>query len=428
MKFKLKSVEEIEELSAAEQTKYFADKAVAEKEEILSDAKKESERLIEALKKDNISKETIETLQKSLEKQEGILKAQGLELRKMQDSGSDNNVLDFAGVVGKALKEKHDELINWAEKKEKGGWFEIQVKAPGSTVSANITTAATPGNYAASNADTYSAHTREEVFVEDYFDRGTTDKPSLPYVNEEAGEGDATIVGEGSLKPLIDADFNVKYSTAVKIAGRMKASEEALSDFSWLQSAMTTTLKRKHDIARQNELITGTGNLKGIKTLASPFNASLVAGIDGLVTPTKYDVIASVSAAIEVQSEGAFMPNVAFVNTIDSLNMKLIKDDNKNYILPPFITKDGKVIDGIVVVAKPTIDPGSFIIGDFKNVKLRDVWGYTVRIGRDGNDFSENMVTMIGESRLHLYISDNDKRGIISGTFADVVAAIDNVA
>ena len=47
-----------------------------------------------------------------------------------------------------------------------------------------------------------------------------------------------------------------------------------------------------------------------------------------------------------------------------------------------------------------------------------------IRFGYENDDFSKNLITMIGESRYHLYITDNEKRAIISGTFDDVIAAL----
>lgn len=391
-----------------------------EKEGATKTEVQEAKDALEAYKNDNtealkgyVKGEVVDNMETRLKKAEDELKDAQTEIESMKENVTTTGSVSFTEAVSSALKEKHDEIKTFAANKSKGGWLDVVIKAPGNVTTDNVTTVATPADYAASNATSYSEYIREEIFVEEFFDVGRTDKPSIPYVNEEAGEGDAAIVAEGSLKPLIDADFNVKYSQAVKVAGRMKASEESLSDFSWLQAAMTNTLKRKHDIARQNDLITGTS---GISNIATPFNVAMLAGIT-IDTPQNYDVIASMVTAIQVQSEGVFTPNVVFVNNVDALEMKLQKDQDKNYMLPPFIAQDGRVVDGVMVVAKPSLTVGEFIIGDFKNVNLRNYWDYTVRFGWENDDFSKNMITMIGESRYHIYITDSDKRGIIKGTF-----------
>lgn len=343
----------------------------------------------------------------------------------------------FKGAVSEALNENFEDLKSFVGEKQKGGYFKIEVKAPAEVTSGNITTATTPDNYAASNATMVTDYIRENIFVEQYLQVGSTDKPSIPYVDETAGEGDAAMVAEGGLKPLIDADYNVKYSEAKKVAGRMKASEESLYDFKWLNNKLQGTLKRKHDIARQQNILNGDGtgqNLNGIVNLATPFNASqlgtLAATFPAAPDPkaaNNYDVIAAMVNAIITQSEGTFIPNVVMINNIDNLTMKLTKDGEGRYLLPPFMSASGEEIDGVRVVSQPALTSGEFIIGDFKNIQLDNVWGYTVRIGWENDDFSRNMVTMIGESRLHLYISENDKRGLIRGTFADVKTALTTV-
>jgi len=362
------------------------------------------------------------------------LKDANAEIKTLQEKGTESKVINFHEAAKSALAEKHEELKAFMSDRKKGGYFDIEIKAPAAVTTVNITTGAVPTNYAGSIATGYSPYLRQQIFVEQYLDRGNTNLPSLPYVNESAGEGDAEMVAEGGLKPLIDADFNVEYSTAKKIAGRMKASEEALSDFGWLLGAMENTLKRKHDIARQANILNGDGtgqNLKGINTIATPFNPTMLGSLVGSMKvegstgeANNYDVLAAMYTAIVVQSEGTFMPNVVFVNPIDVLQMELTKDGEGRYLLPPFISEDGTTVKGVQIVSQPAITAGTFVIGDMRLLQLRDVWGYTVRIGWENDDFSRNMVTMIGESRLHLYITDNDKRGIIKGAFADVKAAL----
>lgn len=379
-----------------------------------------------------VKSEDFEAVKKDLATAEAEVKA----LREAGKTGAGKTV-DFKSAVSEALTEKHDDLKNFVNAKQKGGYFTLEVKAAAQVTTANVTTATTPSDYAASMATDVSDYIREQIFVEQYLSVGSTDLPSIPYVDETAGEGDAAMVAEGGLKPLIDADYAVKYSQAKKVAGRMKASEESLSDFKWLMGKLTTTLKRKHDIARQQNILTGDGtgaNLLGIASMATPFNPAMLGDLAGSFPsagatgePNNYDVIASIVNAVITQSEGTFIPNVAFINNIDSLRMKLTKDGEGRYLLPPFISADGTVIDGVRVVAQPSLPAGEFIIGDLKNVNLDNVWGYTVRFGWENDDFSKNMISIIGESRLHLYISENDKRGIISGDFATVKAALSPV-
>lgn len=341
------------------------------------------------------------------------------EVKALKEKGSEAEPVSFKSAIRKALKEKHDALKQFIKDNSNGiGAFEI--KAPAAVTTGNFTPGGAADSYASQTAEGVSEYPRDEIFIEQYLDTGSTNLSSIPFVDEQPGEGDAAIVAEGSLKPLIDADYVTAYSQARKAAGRMKASMEVLSDYGWLESAMTGTLKRKHDIARQNDIL---GNVNGLLSIATPFNAAILGGVK-VEKPQYYDAIVALIAGIASDSNGYFIPNVIFVNTLDNLKKKLIKNNNGDYIMPPFTDAQGNVIEGVRIVAKPQLAVGSFIIGDFKNVKLRNVWEYIVRFGWENDDFSKNMITMVGESRYHLYATTNDKRGIIQGTFADVITAL----
>lgn len=379
-------------------------------QDALENYKKDAEKALEGY----VKSEDFKKVQSSLEEAEK-------EIKSLKENGSAKAPVSFKAAVANALKEKQEELKNFIKSNANGiGSFEIQIKAPAVTTTANLTPGAAADIYATQAATDVSMYERDEVFVEQYLDTGSTELASIPYVDEQPGEGDAAIVAEGSLKPLIDVDYVTSYSQARKVAGRMKATEEALYDYGWLQSAMTTTLRRKHDIARQNDLI---GATNGILSIATVFNSAILGGVT-VEKPQYYDAIAALVAGISNDSEGAYIPNVVFVNTLDNLKKMLTKDDGGNYVMPPFADANGNVIEGVRIVAKPSLTPGDFIIGDFRNVKLRNLWGYTVRFGWENDDFSKNQITMVGESRYHLYATTNDRRGIIKGSFADVITAL----
>ena len=352
-------------------------------------------------------------------------------MESVKSKNDSEGVATMKEAVRKSLSQKNEkgitkaeELKNWAKEafKTQSGNFTVQLKAPALVTTGNLTPTGAADVYATQSATSYSPYEREEIFVEQFFDVGNTELASIPYVDELPGEGDAAIVAEGSLKPLIDVDYVTAYSQARKVAGRMKATEEALYDYGWLESAMTTTLKRKHDIAKQADFL-GANGLDGIATV---FNPTILGGVT-VTSPQYYDAIAALVSGIANDSEGAYMPNIVFVNTLDNLKKMLVKDANNNYVMPPFADQNGNIVDGVRIVAKPSIAPGSFVIGDFKNVKVRNLWGYTVRFGWENDDFGKNQITMVGESRYHLYSTTNDRRGIIKGAFADVITALTTV-
>ncbi len=342
------------------------------------------------------------------------------EILAMTEKGIEPENFSMNQAITKAWKENHEDFKKFYEENKKSGkgHFEIQVKVPETVTTGHVTPTGAADVYAAQSVGSYSEYLYGYIFLEQFLDVGSTGLASIPYVDEVPGEGDAAIVAEGGLKPLIDVDFVTAYSQAEKVAGRMKATEEVLSDFGWMQSAMSSTLRKKHDIARQNDIMTKT------LALATPFNAAILGSVNSIVNPQTYDVICGLAAGMANDSEGHYIPNVIFLNTLDNLEKKLAKDGNNNYIMPPFASANGDVVDGIRVVSNPRITAGEFIIGDMRNVKVRNMWDYTIRFGWENDDFSRNMITMIGESRYHVYATTNDRRGIITGTLAAVETAL----
>ena len=106
--------------------------------------------------------------------------------------------------------------------------------------------------------------------------------------------------------------------------------------------------------------------------------------------------------------------------------------------MPPFVLPDGTKVSGVKVleVVDGTVADGSFIVGDFKKVHRPVYKGFTVRIGQGivgsstaaniVSDFESNMYSLVGESRYHTWIYENEKTAFVKSTFAAVKTAIDS--
>ena len=67
---------------------------------------------------------------------------------------------------------------------------------------------------------------------------------------------------------------------------------------------------------------------------------------------------------------------------------------------------------------------GTLIMGDFNYLNIRDTWELTVTFGWENDDFTKNLVTMIGEKRLVPYIKAQYKTAFVKDTIGNVVTAI----
>lgn len=306
---------------------------------------------------------------------------------------------------------------------------EVVIKVVGTQTTGNITLpVATPAAYSYQNDLTLIPAPDLIPFVQNWTDNGSTDRVSLAYVDEVGQEGDAAFIGEGIVKPLIDIDYQIRYSAAKKVAGKIKVSEEALDDIPFMQAEINRKLRQRHDLVLQDGILNGDGlgaNLTGITTVAAAFAAGgLAAAVDNA---QNYDVIVATYNQILVTSDGNYIPNAVFVNPTDATLMKLTKDVDNNYIMPPFVDAAGEVVNNVRVVQNTKIPVGFYLMGDFTKAHVRTYKDFSIRIGYTGDDFEKNLITLLGESRQHLWISENEKIAFVYDEFATAKTALETV-
>lgn len=257
----------------------------------------------------------------------------------------------------------------------------------------------------------------------DRLTKGSTRLNPLYWVNKYNKEGAADFIGEGVLKPLASFELQVETSTAKKVAERMRVSLELLYDIEGMRSTIENELAYEVTKHANDAILTGTASSTdpaGITTLASSFTLTT---IEAGGAPTYADAIRA--AIAQLQSLGYTDNIVAFVNPVDAANMDLSKSaDDGHYLLPPFVSQSGMVISGVPVVVDANIPVGNFLVGDMSKFHVLMYEPFTIRWGLDMDDFSKNLITVIGEMRFHSYLSANNTGAFIYDSFADVIAAI----
>lgn len=382
----------------------------------------------ELLKKDVATTEDVQALKSLVDSANETI----AQLKEDSTTGSERNA-SFRDQLEKALKEAMPTLKDWKQKSEDSKKELIMtIKAPVDMTTGAIDNASgvdTPVNYVYQNVVGYANDVRPDAYIINFIDNGTTDRATIPYMDKLPNEGTMEVTAEGALKPLISFSFELNYSQADKIAGRIKVSEEALDDINGLMTMIQNELKYEHDIAEQNYIFTE------INSIAPAFVAGdLAASTD---EPSNYDAIRAAIYSVKIASNGKYMPNLALVPSSDVYNMGATKDANNNYVLPPFVLPDGTRVSGVRIleVNDSTVAAGSFIVGDFRRLKRRVYKSFTIRMGQGivgsataadiASDFEKNMYTVIGESRQHLYIYENEKVAFVKATFAAVKTAIE---
>jgi HK97 family phage major capsid protein len=360
---------------------------------------------------------------------EDILAKQGETITRMKN-GSETPVKSFNDALKAGFESIQDQL---KEIKQNGkGDVSFTIKAPVTITtgaSANASGVTTPNLYTAQNVNVYQRDNTQRVYMTDFTTNGSTDKAVIPYIDKLPTEGQFAITAEGALKPLTSISFEQRYSTAVKVAGRTKLSEESLDDINFLMSAVNNELVYEHDIAKQADLI----------SFYEDNDTAFVAGAlaDTTDAPSNYDAIRAVSYFMNIVSVGNHRPNVVFVNPADAYAMGATKEaDSKNYIIPAWVAPDGSRVGAMTVVEENDVTAGTFKVADMSKLRVDAYKEFTVRMGYGitgsataadiKSDLEANLITMIGESRYHRWIYENDKTALVTASFAAVKTAIDS--
>lgn len=244
---------------------------------------------------------------------------------------------------------------------------------------------------------------------------------SLTYAEFVPGEGDAAWVPEGGLKPSMDATLSEKTITAGKVALTVKLTEETLTDLPQLVAEIRAEIINRIGLAEEEGILNGTGEggqIKGVATDMPGFSL----GTFKIEKANTYDVIVAAYTQVVSVSNMAYRPNIVLMNPIDYAQMQLTKDVNGQY-LRPFQVGD-ELIPGLRVEASTAVKQGEIVLGDFNYLNIRDVWALTITFGWENDDFTKNLVTMIGEKRLMAYIKAQYKTAFVKDTIANVITAI----
>lgn len=252
--------------------------------------------------------------------------------------------------------------------------------------------------------------------------KGRTRANPLYWVNKTDKQGAAAFIGEGVLKPLASFDLNTETSTPKKVAERMKVSTELLYDLDYMATMMEEELRYEVEMAANTAVLTGTASSTspaGITTVASAFNLTTVSTSN----PTTADAIRA--AIAQIRSLNFYGTLTAYMNPIDVANMDLEKaSDSGVYMLPPFASAEGTIVKGVRIIEDNNIAVGYLLIGDMNLYKIVMHQDFAINWGWENDDFSKNLVTVIGEMRFHQYISNNHIGAWVYDTIANIKTAI----
>lgn len=262
---------------------------------------------------------------------------------------------------------------------------------------------------------------RKNFVLRDVANTSPISTVAVTYAELTNVEGDASWVPEGGLKPSMSGDVTTKTVTVGKVALTAKITTEVMSDIPQLVQEIRNEIINKIDAKEEDGILNGTGSSGQIKGVKDDMPGFTLDGIS-VQSPNYYDALVAAYTQITSSSNMAYSPNAVLMHPVDYANMQSAKATDGQY-LRPFKIGD-ELISNLRVIPDSNIEVGKFIMGDFNYLNIRDYQELTISFGWENQDFTKNLVTMLGEKRLLAYIKSNHKTAFVADEFATVITAI----
>ncbi len=209
-----------------------------------------------------------------------------------------------------------------------------------------------------------------------------------------------------------------QYSANVeKILDSIPMTMEALSDIDGVVAEIEQFLRTNMALKIDSQLWSGddsTPNWNGIYTQSTDFTTAVVtAGISaGTLAQTDdcsiYDLLMNMLTYIANGKESKFQGNLILMNPVDILKAKLKKDANNNYIIPPFVSRDGMIVNGANIVETSAVTANTLAVGDRRYPRYYNVGGVELEFGFHTDDFAKDRISLKARKRGQLVLRNVD--------------------
>ncbi|MDX0210204.1 phage major capsid protein [Sinorhizobium meliloti] len=319
---------------------------------------------------------------------------------------------------------RSDRPDTWGETFTKGRADELQRIASerGRTsmeIKATITSATTDANGSAGDLvvpqrDTLVGLPRRRLTIRNLLNVVQVSSGSIEYPQQTGRVNNAAPVAEAALKPESDLKFDLKTAPIRTIAHWLKASRQILEDAPQLRDLIDQELRYGLALVEEAQLLNGDGtgqNLNGMIPQATAFTPPIT-----MTSPTEIDKI---GLAILQASLTNIPPDGIVIHPSDWWRMRLtIKDADGKYILGDPMTVVQPSLFGLPVVTTEAMAVDTFLVGSFASQTLYDRWTARVEVGYVDDDFTRNLVTVLGEERIGF--AAKRPEALIVGDFGNV--------
>jgi hypothetical protein len=405
------SQETFDGLNDVEQAKHY-DALNEENSNAIKEAVKEgNEEAVKALKAEmsEMYEEQFKTLNKALRDVALSVKAQG----EAPKAGESATTKEF-----KAIKEQLKSIAGG-----KRGDVEIKAVANVASIATNTAGFDLPniGQLATAERNAYA------IFPKLNISEGQNTRKTINYWDwdEATTVRAADMIAESGTFPEATAKWKQYTMPIQKVGEVLPVTEEFLEDEQMFYAELGMFMRTNVEIKINDQIVNGDGtgnNLTGL--IASVPTYTPVAS--GITDASTYDLIVKLREAIVATRGNKYRVNFALMNLSDINKMKLKKDANNNYILPPFVDRSGNQVDGLTIVEDNAVTANTMFVGDSRYARIYERTGVEISTGLVNDQFNEDEMTLKIRKRLAFLIRTVDRTGFIRVT--SISAALTTLA
>lgn len=232
----------------------------------------------------------------------------------------------------------------------------------------------------------------------------------------------AAPTAEGAAAPESVISWIERLLKVEKITDSIPVTKEAWRQIYFIQSEIDRLLNLNLPLKEDQQLWAGTGatpEITGVYTNSTAVNiAARVAdnSIKAVPFANIYDLIASMRVLIMNSKQSKYMPNIVVMNPSDILAYKLIKDQFGRYLIPGFVSADGKNIDGCEVVESSQVTADTLLVGDSRYGTIYDDGGIELEMGHINDQLVKGAMTIMATKFETLLIRNVDADAFLKCT------------